>query len=261
MPSGEGAGFGGGTNLIWRVRILAISGGEIHVEQPSAMGQAIALAAGLDLVAVMSIGQNRWMFHTRSLGGLTAPRGGPVLRLEMPTGVERCQRRGFYRMSTAEIAMPSVEVWPLLDAATVALAEVANRARIQDLLASDITGRAGAHDEPVLPEVGPRFNARLLNIGGGGAGLIVDQKEAGSLERARHFWLRIDLRPNIPAPIAMTARLAHTRLDSGMNVHAGMAFEFSFHPAHRQFVVDQITRYVNLLQRQRREAEPARKTA
>jgi hypothetical protein len=210
----------------------------------------------------MSIGQNRWMFHTRSLGVLTPPRGGPVLRLEMPTGVERCQRRGFYRMSTAEIAMPLVEVWPLIDPTTVALAEVANRARIQDLLAADITGHPAGEDEsPVLPEVGPKIGARLLNIGGGGAGLLVDQKEAGALERARHFWMRIDLRPNIPAPIAMTARLAHTRLDSGMNVHAGMAFEFAFHPAHRQFVVDQITRYVNLLQRQRRDAQPARQTA
>lgn len=264
MPSGaaEGNGFGGGTNLIWRVRIAAITDAEIHVEQPTALGSPMDLAPGLTLVAVMSIGQNRWMFHTRTLGTIGPERGPRVLRLQMPEHVERCQRRNFYRITTAEIALPSVECWPLLDPATVAVAEIANRAAIQDLIQSDITGRrtVTGDESPVLPEVGPKFPARLMNLGGGGAGLMIRRADSGALERARLFWLRIDLTPHIPAPIAMTARLAHTRIDSEQNILAGLAFDFSFHASHRQFVVEQITRYVGALQRRQMQSA-ARKSA
>jgi hypothetical protein len=57
----------------------------------------------------------------------------------------------------------------------------------------------------------------------------------------------------------MTARLAHMRLDSSMNIHAGLAFDFSFHPSHKQFVIEQIGRYVTTLQRQ--QLNGARRTA
>ncbi len=262
LPSGdEGrSGFAGGKNLVWRVRIAALTDDEIHVEKPSAVGHAIDFPPGLTLVAAMAIGQNRWMFHTRALGPLGASRDGPrwtspaILRLAMPEQVERCQRRSFYRISTAEVALPRVECWALLDPSSVVVAEVANRALIHDLSAADITGARPSpalHDDPlVLPEVGPKFSARLMNLGGGGAGLMIDRNDSSALERSRLFWVRIDLTPHIAAPIAVTTRLAHTRLDSSMNIHAGMAFEFTFHPTHKQFVVDQITRYVGALQRQ-----------
>lgn len=262
LPSGDEGrnGFAGGKNLVWRVRIAALTEDEIHVEKPSAVGHAIEFPPGLAIVAVMAIGQNRWMFHTRALGPLGTPgprRGAPasILRLAMPEQVERCQRRNFYRISTAEVALPRVECWALLDPSSVVVAEVANRALIHDLSGADITGApphsAGLSDDPlVLPEVGPKFSARLMNLGGGGAGLVIDRNDSSALERSRLFWLRIDLTPHIAAPIAVTTRLAHTRLDSSMNIHAGMAFEFTFHPTHKQFVVDQISRYVGALQRQ-----------
>lgn len=264
LPSGQEGrfGFNGGTNLIWRVRITALTDDEIHVEQPTAVGSAIDLGPGLALVAAMSIGQNRWMFHTRTIG--TTSGGGPrFLRLAMPEQVERCQRRNFYRIATAEVALPRVECWALLDPMSVVVAEVANRTLIQDLANADITGRVppSQDDTIVLPEVGPRFFGRLMNLGGGGAGLMIDRNDSSSLERSRLFWLRVDLTPHIPAPIAVTARLAHTRLDSMMNIHAGMAFDFSFHPSHKQFVVEQITRYVSALQRQQIALTSRRKSA
>ena len=100
----------------------------------------------------------------------------------------------------------------------------------------------------VLPEVGPKFSARLVNVGGGGAGLVLDRSESAANERARLFWLRINLTPQIPAPIAVTARMVHTHLDSAQNLYAGMAFDFGFNPSHRQFVVEQICGYVTALQ-------------
>ncbi|MEX2218393.1 MAG: flagellar brake domain-containing protein [Phycisphaerales bacterium] len=263
-PGPEGPARG---DLIWRVRIVALDESSITIEQPSAAGRFMDLQPGLELVAVMAIGQNRWMFHTRITG---AQGTGPTrsLRLVMPTTVERCQRRHFYRISTAELCLPRVECWPLLDPTSVIPAEIANRAHILSILesgdaiadrpralqpAARITsvapGSSSASDEPLLlPEVGPMFTARLMNLGGGGVGLIIDPRESGAADRARLLWLRIDLTPRIPAPIAMTARPVHTHLDSAQNLYYGLAFEWSFHPAHREFVVEQIGRYVSALQ-------------
>ncbi len=256
MPSAETGreGFTGGANLIWRVRIVALSETEIHVEQPSAVGHTIPLEANLDLVGGLSIGQNRWLFHTTTLGAADGgPNRGRILRLSMPTDVERCQRRSFYRTSTAELALPRVECWPLLDPASVMVAEVANRALITEMSLADITGRYMPVDEEamVLPEVGPKFGASLLNLGGGGAGLVVDRNESNAADRSRLYWLRFNFKPYIPAPLGLTARLAHSHMDSSQNLYVGMAFDFAFNPGHKQFVVDQVTRYVNTLQHNR----------
>jgi c-di-GMP-binding flagellar brake protein YcgR len=241
-------------DLIWRVRIVSVTDDEIVVEQPNAAGQPIELAPGVPLIAVMAIGQNRWMFRTSVLPALprtgTPTRSTRSMRLAMPDDVERCQRRNFYRISTAELSLPRVECWPLINPSSVVAAEVANRALIMDQINSGGSSRID-DDSLLLPEVGPRFNARLVNLGGGGAGLLIERGEASAADRARLFWMRVNLMPTIPAPIAMTARLVHTHIDSSQNLYAGMAFEWAFHAAHRDFVVAQITRYVTQLQKQR----------
>lgn len=236
-----------GSSLIWRVRILSITDFEIQVECPSAMGRAIDIVEGTLLVAAMTIGQNRWMFHTSALG--TRPRTRPnepgVLRLSAPSGVERCQRRNFYRISTTELTVPHVECCPVLDPASVAAAEVANRAAARD------GGRSLARADTELisqPEVGPTFSARLVNVGGGGAGLLVDRGESSSLDRSKLLWLRVDLRPHIATPLGMAARVVHTHLDSAGNIYAGVAFEFGSNTAHRDFVVEQICEYAARVQ-------------
>lgn len=248
-------------DLIWRVRVLAMNDAEIIVEQPTAAGATIDLAPGIGIVAVMSIGQNRWMFITQTLGVVTTnPQGRPVraMRLAMPQHVERCQRRNFYRVSTAELSLPRVECWPILNPTTVVAAEIANRAQIMNLIDNHAPTPADVLDEPaILPEVGPKFPARLVNVGGGGAGVMVDGKDAGSMDRCRYFWLRIDFMPAIPAPIAMTARLAHTHIDSEQNLYAGMAFEWSFNAGHKDFVIDMIRRYVASTQKSQLSARAA----
>ena len=233
-------------DLIWRVHLLDIRDDQLIVERPIAMGRSVDLAPGTRIVGAMAIGQNRWMFHSTVIGiGEDPAHRSPVMRLEPPERVERCQRRSFFRISTAELQLPVVECWPLLDPTTVLAAEIANRAQIIDASREPASGAdVPAPDPVVLPEVGPGFKAQLLNIGGGGAGLLVDATDSGALERCRLLWLRIDLRPEVPAPIGLTARLAHTRMDSGQNVTAGVAFDFAFHPAHKEFVIEQICRYV-----------------
>jgi len=250
----EGAGDSLPADLVWRVRILRLTDDEIAVEHPTAMGQAIALAPGTRLIAGMSIGQNRWMFKTEVLspaGDAMPIRQQGAVRLRMPDHVERCARRAFYRMTTAELRLPEVQCWPLLDPTSVVAAEVANRAQISAQLRGEVAADAFAHDaDPiVLPEVGPPFRAKLVNLGGGGAGLLVDRTTSHGFDRSRVIWTRINLTPEIPAPLAVTAKLVHSHIDSGMNTYMGLAFDFSYHAAHRDFVISQINRYVQALQR------------
>lgn len=251
----SGHGDAAGPDLVWRVRMLGISDTEIQVEHPSTAGQTIPIEPGVRLIAAMAIGQNRWMFHTRSLPpGPRIPGRPATLRLAMPDTVERCLRRNFYRISTAELSLPRVECWALLDPTSALAAEVANRAQIVECIRARTAGAPMpeyAGEPIVLPDVGPRFNARLMNIGGGGAGLLIDRTDTAALDRSRFFWLRLDLTPQVPLPLAVTGRLVHTHIDSAQNCYAGIAFDWSFNAGHRDFVVDQIaTCTARLQQRQ-----------
>ncbi len=241
-------------NLIWRVRILSLDEESIVVEQPAAFGQPIQVNQGSDLVAIIVIGQNRWMFKTQNLGlvDVTSRHGRQTkgLRLPMPENVERCQRRNFYRVTTVGLNLPQVECYPLLDSQTAAMAEAANRVHIQDLNEAAISGRAvDTSQPPVLPEVGPSFGAKLVNVGGGGAGLLIEPEDRPKLDSDRLFWMCINLEPDIPAPLGVAGRLKHTHIDSLQRVYAGMAFEFGFDPKHQKFIVDQLCRYAANLQR------------
>lgn len=247
-PSGRNA------SLIWRVRVMGLSETEMVVEMPAALGHPIRLQPNIELVCLIAIGQNRWMFKTANLGETQAPAAGgrmiPGYRLRMPTSVERCQRRNFYRISTVGLTLPRVEVFPVLDAASAAVAETANRCHILDLIDQRSGFGPGKPTEVIMPEVGPMTHSTLVNIGGGGVGLLFEQAEQGRLDSSQLYWLRICLQPLIPAPLCVSARLRHTHIDSAQRVYAGMAFEFGHSPGHEKFVVDQLLRYVAQVQRE-----------
>lgn len=245
--SGETAAGG---DLVWRVRILATTDTEIEVESPVALGHPITLDPGVALVAVLVIGQNRWMFRTVIVGpGTRMVNGANTLRLAMPPSVERCQRRNHYRVETASIHLPRVEVWPLLDPQSVVIAERANELAIDG---SDGVNQGAADEELTLPSVGPRLHGLLQNVGGGGVGLIVEGEDAAALSHHRIFWIRIRL-PGIP-PVCATGRLVHTHIDSMQRTYAGLAFDFTFNPVHQRYVLAQIARYVALRQREQLRA-------
>lgn len=243
---------GDGRHLIWRVRLLEVTDREIIVEEPKTLGQVIHLRQGIELIAIMAIGQNRWMFTTANLGPTSHPANGSktthALRLAMPRSVQRCQRRSHYRVQTASLNLPDVEMWPLLDAKSVVIAERANELRFR----ADRDGQAGrthgAGAEETMPEVGPKLTATLLNIGGGGVGLRVKPADAQVLTRHKLFWLRFSLPPELNTPICATGKLVHTSVDSTQHTYAGVAFDFSFNPNHQQHVVDQICRYISIQQ-------------
>ncbi len=239
-----------GGDLVWRVRLLDIGPDTLRVEHPGAMGMPFPVKQGARLIGILAVGQNRWMFHTRILA-IAGQGSQATLEIETPSGVERCMRRTFDRIRTAAVNLPPVECWSLLDPATGRAAEIACRTQLLDLQDDDILGigETGAHEPPLLPDVGNRYNAELANIGGGGVGLRFSKQQAPALDARRCFWLRLDLRPVVAAPVAVTARMAHTHLDSTQSVYAGMAFDFQHHPEHKTFVLEQIRRYFDLTQR------------
>lgn len=243
-------------DLVWRVRILGISENEILIEQPGAMGQSFRIDEGVELVGIMSVGQNRWMFSTRVVGkGMNETRSGtfPALRIQMPQNVERVMRRYSDRTSIAHLDLPRVECWKLLDPLSAVPVEVANRIQVEELVRNGET--AGASDDQMaLPSVGPKFEANLANLGGGGVGLVVSKEHRSGIDSGKVFWLRMDLRPTIPAPIVLTAKLAHSHIDSQQNTYAGMAFEFGINNQHKDFIIKQISRYIGSLQQQRKAA-------
>jgi hypothetical protein len=150
------------------------------------------------------------------------------LRLQAPQDVERCQRRSHYRVRTAALNLPDVDVWPLLDSKSIALAE-----RASELRGAPSGASSDQSAEELLPEVGPRFSAVLLNLGGGGVGLGLRPEDCQALLRHKLFWLRI------------TAKMVHTHLEASQSIYAGLAFDFSFNPGHQQFVLEQICAYLN----------------
>ena len=243
--SGEAAA---GSDLCWRVRILGISESELVLERPVALNQAYAFEAGTTLTCVMAIGQNRWMFKTEVLGATTigarSGLGVTAVRVRMPEQVERCSRRSTLRVSTAELNLPKVECWTLLDPTSAVTAELSNRAYIEELEEATFSGKAVPPPGGGLPQVGPGFTARLVNIGGGGAGLVVNKAEASAVQGARLCWFRLDLTPEIPFPIAMSGRIVHTHIDSEQNMYCGVAFEFGLNPGHKDFVAGQLGRYM-----------------
>lgn len=253
QASAEDQSSGDHANLIWRVRVIGLSDREIVVEQPVALGHAIQLQPNIELVGLIAIGQNRWMFRTVNLGEGVVPSGdgrsSRGYRLKMPDSVERCQRRNFYRISTIGLTLPRVDTSPVLDVASAALAEASNRCQILDMLDRHVAACPVNPGQCVLPELGPSVQGTLVNIGGGGVGLLYEPSEPANFDATQMYWLRINLQPLIPAPLAVSARLKHTHMDSSQRVYAGMAFEFGHSHGHEKFVVDQLLRYVAQLQR------------
>lgn len=246
-----------GSDVIWRVRLLECGEKELVIEQPAFVETSFPLASGTELVAGMCIGQNRWMFTTRVIGQRAgrSPSGRtlPGLVLALPEKVERCSRRESFRVSTAEFSLPTIECWPLVDPTSAVAAEVANRQQITDAFEKVRMGLApGPEGSILLPEVGPGFGGKLLNVSGGGLGLLFTHDQTPLLERQSFVWMRVSLRPFVPLPVALTTRRVHTHMDASQHVHGGFAFDFSFHAEHQEFIMNVFDEYVQGVQAQQR---------
>ncbi|MDP7009244.1 MAG: flagellar brake protein [Phycisphaerales bacterium] len=241
-----------GSDFVWRAKLIGMTQEEILVEMPTAAGEPLPLTKGVQLLAIMAIGQNRWMCRTSCLGTTTLrSRGREIvgLKLALPTTMERCQRRRDFRISTGSLVLPEVSVWPLLDPRSVVLAERLCQLRFERALQGSQEPEALEGNDS-MPDVGPVLPATLVNIGGGGVGLQVSASDSSGLGRHRLYWLRFPL-PGCEGPsLCVTAKQMHWHLESGGKTYMGMAFDFSFNPSHHRFVIQQITRAVAIQQRE-----------
>lgn len=242
--------------LLWRLRILAVTDDGIVVETPGAFGRTVELHIGTAIEAYIVIGQNRWQFDSEvtleiAPGAMRDARFGAI-QLSMPDSVRRCMRQ-HSRVDVGPLELPMVDLWPLLDPKSVVAAERANELRFAALAPNAITAPLG-DEEALLPTVGPRFSAHLANIGGGGAGLVIEHDEAASLARHRVLWVRLPLGETCPVPIVCTAKVVHTHFDSSQRTYAGLSFDFTFNTGHQKTVAAQVARSVRALELRQREA-------
>jgi hypothetical protein len=244
----------GASDLVWRVRVLDLSETEVAVDLPFALGRAVELPIGTELVGAIAIGQNRWMFRTKVIGAWQPkapyPRTHRAVRLALPDHVERCLRRAT-RVDVASINLPKVETWPLLEPRSVLPAQRASEIAFRAALAGE---KATAPSDDLLPTVGPGFGATLVNLGGGGLGILVEPDDAAVLSRHRLFWIRFTLGDVMPVPVCCAARVVHTHMDSSHRIYAGVSFDFDFNPAHQRVVAEQIVHAIERLTKAQRKA-------
>jgi hypothetical protein len=244
----------GATDLVWRVRVLDLNDTEMAVDLPFALGRAVELPTGTEIVGAIAIGQNRWMFRTKVLGAWQPrapyPRSHRAVRLTLPDHVERCLRRST-RVDVAAINLPKVELWPLLEPRSVIPAQRASEIAFRAALAGE---KPMAPSDDLLPTVGPGFSATLVNLGGGGLGVLVEPQDAAVLSRHRLFWIRFTLGDIMPVPICCSARVVHTHMDSTHRIYAGVSFDFDFNPNHQRVVGEQIVHAIERLTKAQRKA-------
>ncbi len=228
------------SDLVWRVRVLELSDNEVCVDLPFALGRAVELPIGTELLGAIAIGQNRWMVRTRVLGPWATrapyPRTHRGVRLVLPDHVERCVRRAS-RVDVATINLPKVEMWPLLEPRSVMPAQRASELAFKAMLAGEAPLPT---TDDLFPTTGPGFSATLVNLGGGGLGVLVEASDSAALSRHRLFWIRFSLGDITPIPIAAAARVVHTHMDSSHRIYAGISFDFDFNPAYQRVVGEQI---------------------
>ncbi|MAI66731.1 MAG: hypothetical protein CMJ26_02495 [Phycisphaerae bacterium] len=245
-----------GRDFVWRAKLISLSDGEILVEMPTAAGVPLPLEEGVQLLGIIAIGQNRWMFRTSCLGRTSYRSNSSdniALRLQMPKTVERCQRRRDYRITTDVLSLPQITAWPLFDPRSVVLPERMCQLRMERHISKDTSPRA-LGEKDIMPDVGPSFTATLVNIGGGGVGLQIPTGEGSGTARHRLHWLKFPLSGSDGPPLCVTAKLMHTHLEAGNSTYMGMMFDFSFNPSHKRFVTQQITRAVAIQQREQLRA-------
>ncbi|MBX9737671.1 MAG: flagellar brake protein [Phycisphaerales bacterium] len=255
---GAGGGPGGnaqsnGPDIVWRVKLLDVGARELLVTSPAAAGQRVELAPQQMLTASYVIGQNRWAFATTVLGDRPAPArsmDGVAIALSLPTSVNRCPRRSSERLAISGFNLPEVECWPVLDPTTIAAAESANRAMLTRVWTKpDAPCASGDRAiEHVMPEVGPRVTARLVNISGGGVGLSMTPESHSAIDRHAFTFVRMRLAPHVPAPLCMTVRRAHSKLESDGLIHVGCALDYTWSPEGQRFIAELFARYMTCIQ-------------
>ena len=211
-----------------RTRLAAIEQGAIVVQRPSSAATRAALVPGRHVCLMFAAGPNRWTLYSRVEGFTLRPINDHTrlacLVLQWPREVSTVQRRAFFRAATASLDLPDVHLQPLIDDASAQAADLPARAR-----------------QPL--------RAQLVNISGGGLGLVVDHSAAPAANRFLDYRCTLQL-PTHDAPLELTVRHVHLRRNANETLYLGVMFVFD-DLVQQRHVADTICRFTTALQRRK----------
>ncbi|MBI1368043.1 MAG: hypothetical protein GC162_05250 [Planctomycetes bacterium] len=225
----------------WRVRAFDMDRAAIIVERPWSAKKSITIESDELLDVLMVEGQRRWTFQCVVLGqsmfALNASKKVIALRLSRPLKVHDGQRRDFFRVDTAGSPFPSVHLWHLMDIESCAeyqqytmLRHRTPESQRQELKA------------PTEPPIGEDFAAMVMDVSGGGLGMLLPRTIEWLLPTAPLLWTKITL-PDIEEPLFAVSRVAHWRDENAKLIRVGVCFHFDHFPEYKPFLTDLLSHF------------------
>ncbi len=204
-------------------RMLGLDQAQMVVEEPTGPDAEQMLQTGSQVMLYIAEGDDRWEFATQVLEttrfALNASVRVQALRLAAPTSASKAQRRDFYRVDTAGVVDEPVQITVSIPHAQGESAEIIE------------------------------LEGRLVNIGGGGMGLTVNEQAARRMLRADKVHCKVAL-PTLNHRLELNVRVAHSQQQSRDVHYMGLQFIFQ-RPAARDQVADKLCYFAAWLQRQR----------
>ena len=206
-----------------QVRLLEVhQDGVVILERPGVSAGAAWVQPGAWVALYLCHGPSRWSASARvaelTRHALRDRVTVGALRLEPPVEVVSEQRRAHYRVDTSMMDLPPV-ILRLLD----------------------------EHGRVVNADSTPGLEARLMNLSGGGFGLLLNPRHqpARQVMRGRFYQCRIRLPLVHDEPLTVNARLIHVYPQKGGSVYLGFACQ---HPD--QAAAETFARHATELERE-----------
>lgn len=213
-----------------RVRLLARTGKGMVIDRP--LGQAFTrhMVEGTRLHVLVADGPDRWEFHTTVLGTiqyrLNDATEVPAIAIGSVGSVRSAQRREYFRVTIGSVLVKSVRLTPVL---------------------SDAQTQTGTDEAAGMQDVKP-FDAKLINIGGGGIGVITPQRVAWQLPLVRRYQCSLPL-PTRNTPVVIPADVVRLEEQEDGTTYMGLQFDFENLP-DRHACADAICHFTAWHQRQ-----------
>lgn len=238
-----------GPAVTWKLRLLGLDEQALVVEKPATAGDAVKLSPRMLLSGAVVDGTQRWTFDTQlieqTLFDLNATNRIPALRLARPARAKGGQRRQSFRVGLHPDDAPDVKLWRLLDLASCLPAERHNDAQLRRR-----GGKITALTTADRPQLGPAFDATVVDLSAGGVALLLPRDIESILGDAAFFWLQLAL-PDGDVPLLGVIRPAQWRKEPAApgRVRVGFCFTFDHNPEHAAVFGDQMSRLAAHYQR------------
>ncbi len=213
----------------FRVRMLAFDEAGFVIERPLPGGEhdtSEVVADDTQIVMTAVDNDQRWDVRTQVIGrqrfSLNEQLSVAALRLAWPTDVDKVQRREFFRVPTTGMELSHVELQPAgLD------------------ISMSVTGN---------DETGSSFNAQVVDLSGGGMGMIAPQDTKNVVYHISRYRCTFQL-PTSDGPLKLDARVAHVVARDDKQFEIGLQFEYA-DEVERRRSVEQIVAFSTWVQRQ-----------